>query len=314
MVSAIEIANFLEEIGQLSDWNTVSSSAKGVSSLENQKHDTLSWLKLNTYDLNQLCCTILIVNETFNRSSDSIAIIKTPEPRKAFAKVVKKFFANIPVNTGCISPSATVHKSSVLGHNVTIKENVVIGASCQIGDNVIIHPNVTLYDCVTIGNQVEIHAGSIIGSYGFGYIKNNDGTYEKMPHMGGVTIENDVEIGANTTIDRGVIDDTYIGKGTKIDNLCHISHNVVIEEQCIISAGVIIGGSVNIGEGSTIWMNSSLRDGIIIGKNVIVSLASAVATEKVQNNTQVTGVYADLHEEYIQKMIVINRMMRKRKN
>ncbi|MDM8560803.1 UDP-3-O-(3-hydroxymyristoyl)glucosamine N-acyltransferase [Candidatus Parabeggiatoa sp. HSG14] len=312
MISAIEITNFLEEIGLLNRWNTVSTSVKGVSSLENQKDDTLSWLKLNTYDLNQLRCTILIVKEKSNISSDSIAIIKTPDPRKAFAKVVKNFFAT--VNTGYISPSAILHKSSVLGHNVTIKENVVIGANCKIGDDVILHPNVTLYDGITIGNQVEIHAGSIIGPDGFGYIKNNDGTYEKMPHLGGVTIENDVEIGANTIIDRGTIDDTHIGKGTKIDNLCHISHNVVIEEQCMIAAGVIIGGSVKIGKGSTIWINSSLRDGIKIGENGIVSFASAVAIKKVQNNTQVTGVYAELHKEYLQKRRIISKMIKVQKN
>ena len=143
---------------------------------------------------------------------------------------------------------------AVLGDGAQIGESVVIGAHCAVGAGVRIgagthlYPSVTIYSGVRIGNRVTVHAGARIGSDGFGYVPR-DGQHLKIPHVGGCVIEDDVEIGANTTIDRGSIDDTVVGAGTKIDNLVQIAHNVRIGKACLIMAQVGIAGSVRVEDG-----------------------------------------------------------------
>jgi UDP-3-O-[3-hydroxymyristoyl] glucosamine N-acyltransferase len=151
-----------------------------------------------------------------------------------------------------------------------------------------IHPSVILYDNVEIGKNVIIQAGAIIGADGFGYFKNDDHVYENFPHMGKVVIKDNVEIGANTCIDRGSLGRTMIGRGTKIGNLVHIAHNVVIEEDVIIAPKVSISGSVGIGKKCFVGAGAMIRDGITIGDKAFIGMGSVI-TKNVKPGTQVYG-------------------------
>jgi len=141
---------------------------------------------------------------------------------------------------------------------------------------------------VTLGKNVVIHPNCMIGYSGFGHVKNEYGVFENFPSYGGVVIEDDVEIFSFTNVDRGTIDDTIIGKGTKIDHYGHIGHNVRIGKNCIITAGVVIAGSTTIGDNVWIGINSSIRDNIKIGSHVIIGMG-AVVTKDVTDNTTVIG-------------------------
>jgi UDP-3-O-[3-hydroxymyristoyl] glucosamine N-acyltransferase len=147
-----------------------------------------------------------------------------------------------------IGPYVVVGDGARVGDRTWLESHVSVGAGVQIGNDCRVHPGVVLYSGARLGNRVQLHAGVRIGSDGFGYVFRN-GAHEKIPHVGRCLIEDDVEIGANTTIDRGSIDDTVIGAGTKIDNLVHVGHNVRIGRLCLLMAQVGIAGSTRIGDG-----------------------------------------------------------------
>jgi len=148
-----------------------------------------------------------------------------------------------------IGPYAIIESKAVIGDNTVIFGGSYIGHDTTIGVDCLIYPNVTVRERVTVGNHVIVHSGTVIGSDGFGYIQI-DGIHKKIPQVGTVVIEDDVEIGANVTIDRARLDETVSGRGSKIDNLVQVAHNVIMGENCIIISQVGISGSVNIGKGS----------------------------------------------------------------
>jgi UDP-3-O-[3-hydroxymyristoyl] glucosamine N-acyltransferase len=150
-----------------------------------------------------------------------------------------------------IGPYAVVEDGASLGDRAWLETHAVVGRGVRVGDDARLYPHVTLYSGSSLGDRVIVHAGARIGSDGFGYVFA-DGAHQKIPHVGRCIIENDVEIGANTTIDRGSVDDTVIGAGTKIDNLVHIAHNVRIGRLCLIMAQVGIAGSVRVGDGAVL--------------------------------------------------------------
>ena len=145
---------------------------------------------------------------------------------------------------------------------------------------------------------VSTNLGAIIGGDGFGFAKDKMGVYQKFPHFGGVKIDDDVEIGANTTIDRGTLGFTIIGQGSKINNLCHIAHNTNIGMNCIINCGVTISGSVRIGDDSWIGSGANIRDGVRLGRNVLVGMGSAVV-KNVPDDQVVIGVPAKPRDELV---------------
>ena len=152
-----------------------------------------------------------------------------------------------------------------------------------------IHPDATInWSAVSIGNRVKIGAGARIGFDGFGYEQNEDGAWEKFPHIGGVIIGDDVEIGKNTCIDRGTLGNTVIGRGTKIDNLVHIAHNALIGENCIIVCLTCIAGGSQIGDNSWIAPGAIIRDGKKVGRNVLVGMG-AIVTKDVEDGITVIG-------------------------
>jgi UDP-3-O-[3-hydroxymyristoyl] glucosamine N-acyltransferase len=195
-----------------------------------------------------------------------LVFIKVPDPYIAFLQILKRItpmpdpFPKGIHATAVVPASAKVGTGVSLGAHVVLGENVVVGANTRIGhgcvlgddscvgENCVIYPNVSVYHGCRIGNQVILHAGVVVGSDGFGFAPKSDGTYEKIPHLGIVVIEDDVEIGANCTIDRATMGQTLIGHGTKLDNLVHIAHNVVIGENTVIAAQSGISGSTKVGK------------------------------------------------------------------
>src|SRR5215472_293764 len=216
-------------------------------------------------------------------------VLVTSRPRLAFARAAKLLGPGIEHKAG-VHPSAVVPRSAELGEGVTIAAGAVleegvrlgdrtwVGAGCSIARGVVvgadcrIYPHVAIYSNTRIGSRVVVHAGAVLGSDGFGYVRDpRSGEHEKFPQVGKLEIEDDVEIGANSTIDRGALETTRIGRGTKIDNLVHIGHNCQIGENVIIAAqtglsgsvriekNVIMGGQVGIGE------HARIEDGVLLG-------------------------------------------------
>jgi len=269
------IADFLEEEKIRYHWNRVTRRFHAFSSIQNQKEGSISWVRGKLPGNISVTCSHLVVPFGFERRLKNVAVIQVEDPRSVFGKILQRFFSREAVQN-VVSPLSFIHESVRIGKNCFIDHFVSIAEGCRVGDNVKIHANVTLYDHVTLGDHVMIHSGAVIGRDGFGYMRDKDGGFTKMPQLGGVTIEPHVEIGANTCIDRGTLDDTVIGRGTKIDNLCHIAHNAVIGSNCIIIAHAEISGSVVIGKNVWIAPCVTLKEGIKIGDNSFVGFKSLV--------------------------------------
>ncbi|MCX7918159.1 MAG: UDP-3-O-(3-hydroxymyristoyl)glucosamine N-acyltransferase [bacterium] len=240
-------------------------------------------------------------------------IIRSAQPKLAFIKAMELFAPPSPPIVPGIDATAVLAHNVELGTDVYIGPNVVIEEGVQIGDHSIIYagtyigrgsklgsqtriyPNVTIWEKVSIGNRVTIHSGTVIGCDGFGYTETNGMQY-KMPQLGTVLIEDDVEIGANVTIDRAALGRTWIKKGTKIDNLVHIAHNVVIGEHAIIVAQVGISGSVEIGDRVTLAGQAGIAGHLKIGSGTTVAAKSGV-TKSIPPNVCVSGFPARLHRQ-----------------
>lgn len=241
---------------------------------------SLTWLNPSRTDTEQLInntlSQLIICSLDFDSSkfkNTNKCFIKVESPKLVFLRIVGQFFKT-PVEYG-IHKSAVIHPEAVVHPKSYVGPNTYIGKS-TIGEGTIIYGNCYLYDNTRIGSNVIINACTVIGADGFGYARNENNILEKFPHIGGVIIEDNVEIGANTCIDKGTLGDTIIKKGVKIDNLVHIAHNVVIGENTMIIANSMIGGSTTIGANSWIAPSVSLRDAIVIGENVTVGMGSTV--------------------------------------
>lgn len=215
------------------------------------------------------------------------AVLECHNPRLSFARCVNIHFSGFKFKSG-IHPTAVVESSAVIDPTATIGPHCYIGDNCIIGAGTIIYPQVTIQRNCHIGARVMINSGTVIGADGFGYEQNSSGGYEKFPHSGGVRIDDDVDIGANSCVDRGVLDDTWIKRGAKIDNLVHISHNVVIGEDAIVIALTMLGGSVVVGDRAWIAPSATVINQRVIGTDAKVGLA-AVVTKDVQDRQTVMG-------------------------
>jgi UDP-3-O-[3-hydroxymyristoyl] glucosamine N-acyltransferase len=178
----------------------------------------------------------------------------------------------------CLEPFVVVGAGARIGSGAWIGAHCVIGAGAVIGRDVRLFPQVTLYPGVILGDRVSVHSGTRIGSDGFGYVFQ-EGAHQKLPHVGGCRIGNDVEIGANCTIDRGSIDETVIGDGTKLDNLVHVAHNVRIGRLCLLTAQVGIAGSVRVGDGVVMAGQSGVSGHVTIGDRVTLSAKTGVISD-----------------------------------
>jgi UDP-3-O-[3-hydroxymyristoyl] glucosamine N-acyltransferase len=235
---------------------------------------------------------VLVSPELAETPGDVPARIIVDKPQEALLKLLPRFHRAARVVPGVhasaiVSPLATLGEGASIGPYAVVADRVkvgagsVIGSHCvlaegvEIGDGTQLYPSVTVYAGSRIGNRVTLHAGARIGSDGFGYVQH-DGRHLKIPHVGRCIIEDDVEIGANTTVDRGSIDDTVIGAGTKIDNLVQIGHNVRIGKVCLIMAQAGIAGSVRVEDGAMILGQVGISGHHTIGKGARLAAQAGV--------------------------------------
>lgn len=255
----------------------------GFSSLVNYKHGTLTWIKKKE-NYNGTAVSCCITSEKIDGPIESQIVVENS--KKAFFNIIEELFA-------VRESKEAIGANSSIGDNVHIGKNVNIGSNCSINgeifidDDTIIGDDVVIKGKVKIGKRCTIQSNAVIGEPGFGYSEEN-GIKTMIRHFGGVNIGDDVHIGANTCIARGTIDDTCIGNGSKIDNLCHIAHNVVIGKNVTLIAGSLIYGSVNIGDNSYI-ASGIIKNQLEIGKNVTVGMGSVVMKD-TEDNVTIVGV------------------------
>ena len=309
-IKAENIASFIGSKEIVGDKKRVIS---GVSPLSVATKNTLAFLfdEKDSPLLSSSKAGIIVLpsNTLVEKKSIETTYIFTKNARVALARLSKLAFLSKKNTPTGISSSATIEKGAKIGENVSIMGGVYISSNTIIEKNCVIYPHVFIGENVHIGESNHIYAGvkiyadtvigkncvfnagSVIGSEGFGFAKNDENKYEKIHHFGNVIIEDDVDIGANTCIDKGTMGSTRIKKNTKIDNLVQIAHNVTIGESTVIAAGTAIAGSTEIGNNCTIAGQVGVVGHIKIGNNVIVAAQSGV-THSLSDNVTVLGTPA----------------------
>lgn len=227
--------------------------------------------------------------------------------KRNLKKIEKMIEDSSSIGENCnIAPNVYIGHDVIIGNNVSIYPNVTIGEGAVIGDNTVIYSNVSIREFVNIGKNCVIQPGAVIGSDGFGFIKVN-GNNQKIEQIGTVIIEDNVEIGANTTIDRGAIGDTIIKKYTKIDNLVQIAHNDIIGENCLIISQVGIAGSTIVGNNVTLAGQVGVSGHIKIGDNVVIAAKSGVHGN-VESNQILSGYPLVDHKEDLKIKIALKKL------
>jgi UDP-3-O-[3-hydroxymyristoyl] glucosamine N-acyltransferase len=260
-------------------------------------------------------------------------ILIATQPRLAFARAglwlqdsenpAGSIHASAVIDAGAkLAQNVTVEARAVLQERVTIGESTRIGAGCVVGPDVTIgsdcriYPNVTIYPQVCLGDRVVVHAGAVLGSDGFGYVPDaKTGRYEKFPQIGRLEIEDDVEIGANSTVDRGALDVTRIRRGTKIDNLVHVGHNVDIGEDVVIAAQTGVSGSSVIENGVIVGGQVGIADHVRIESGAILGAQSGIPTNKVirGRGNVFWGTPARPIKQYLRELAILARLGKKEK-
>jgi UDP-3-O-[3-hydroxymyristoyl] glucosamine N-acyltransferase len=269
-------------------------------------------------------------------SNSTIAIIEADQPRLWFARAAKlmrpaphKPLIDQPHHMGShvklgkgvfLGAGAVIGSHAELGAGTRIEAGAVIGEGVVIGEDCRIYPRAVLYPGTTLGNRVVVHAGAVLGADGFGYVRDaKTGAYTQFPQQGTLVIEDDVEIGANSTIDRGALKQTRIGRGTKVDNLVHVGHNCDIGEDVILVMGTGISGSSTVGNGAVIAGQVGIGDHVHIGPGVIlggqagVFSGSKVTNEGLKPGTVLYGTPARPLRQVLREQATLARLAKKTK-
>jgi len=319
-----ELAKYLG--GTLSgDGDTVITGVRGI---EEAQAGDLTFIANPRYRkmLAQSRASAVIVSSEIEQSGKNLIIVA--DPYSALARALALFYPEEQPYHGIsgdssidehaaigedvtIYPGVSVEKGSRIGRGTTLYPGVSIGHDVSIGEDTVLFPNVTIYRRCVIGNRVILHAGVVVGSDGFGFANpGRDNT--KVPQTGIVQIDDDCEIGANTTIDRGTLGKTWIRRGTKIDNLVQIAHNVVIGEQSIVVAQVGISGSTRIGKSVIVGGQAGIIGHIEIGDNVMIAAQSGIH-EGVGANSIVSGSPHMPHRDWLRTQACLQRLPEMRK-
>ncbi len=298
--SAKQIAQFVQGVIEGDENATVNTFAK----IEDGKPGAISFLsnpKYTHYIYDTESSIVLVDKSVELEKPTKATLIKVDNAYECVAKLLQLYESMKPKKTGIdslafISPSAKIGENVYIGAFAYIGDNVVIGDGCQIYPNVVIcenakvgndclfYPNVTIYHDCHVGNRVTLHAGSVVGSDGFGFAPSENG-YDKIPQIGIVTIEDDVEIGANTCIDRSAMGSTFVRKGVKLDNLVQIAHNTDIGANTVMSAQVGIAGSTKVGQWCMFGGQVGIAGHITIGNKVFLGAQSGVPSSLKDNQT-----------------------------
>lgn len=264
----------------------------------NIRTNDISWCAENNKDFlpQQSTGTFIITQDTFDYLSShtfdfQFNILIHENPRFAFSQIIQNFFVKKEI-------FGKIHSSSIIDDSVSfnpdqvnIAPNVVIESGVIIGSNVSIGANTVIKNDTIIGNDVKIGSNCTIGGVGFGYVPNEEGIYELIPHLGNVQLANKVEIGNNVCVDRALIGSTFLDEEVKVDNLVHIAHGVQIGKNSLIIAHAMIAGSVKIGENTWVAPCASIKNKLTVGDNALIGLGSVVV-KNVNDNEIVAGVPA----------------------
>ena len=321
---ATDIAAFLngEVVG---DGNVTISN---VSKIEAGRPGTLAFLANQKYEnyIYSTQASVVLVNKNFEpRESIQATLIKVDDAYQAFASLLELYLQEKANQKNGIEQPSFVHETATLGSHLYIGAFAYVGKNAKIGDGVKIHPQVhignnvsigdncilyagaKIYDDSVIGNNCIIHAGAVIGSDGFGFAPQQDGTYKKIPQIGNVILEDNVEIGANTTIDCGTMESTIIRKGVKIDNLVQIAHNCEIGENTVIAAQTGMAGTTKVGKNCRFGGQVGLAGHLTIGDNVQLGAQAGVSGD-VKDNEILLLSPAFEHREAIRAAIAFKKL------
>ena len=284
--TAKQIADFLGGRIEGNEQAVVNTFAK----IEEGKEGAISFLSNPKYTnyLYETKASVVLVNEDLKLEHPvGATLIRVKNAYECVARLLQMYAAALPKKTG-IHPLAFVAESATVGKDVYIGPFAVVGDTVTIGDGTMIYPNVTIYDGCRIGSRVIIHAGAVIGADGFGFAPNADG-YEKIPQLGTVVIEDDVEIGANTCIDRSTMGQTVIGKGVKLDNLIQVAHNCEIGANTVMSAQVGMAGSTKIGSWCMVGGQAGFAGHIHIADKTNIGAQSGLMRDTKGNGESLIG-------------------------
>ena len=317
--TATEIARHLD--GQVLGDGSVTIT--GFAPADRAKPGDLTFAENPTYftRAESSAATAVLVDADF--TSTVKTLIRVASARVAFARVLPLFFpepqfppgahptAIVPASakvdaSAHIGPYCLIGENAHIGARAVLRGHVWVGANCQLGEDVHLFPNVTLYAGTQLGDRVRIHAGTVLGADGFGYVLDN-GMHRKVPQMGNVIVQDDVEIGANVTVDRGALGPTTIGRGTKIDNLVQIGHNVSIGEHCLLISQTGIAGSTKLGNYCSLAGQSGLAGHLKIGHHVTISAQSGVMRD-IPDGQKVLGAPALPDKEAKRQFIALRRL------
>ena len=280
--TAKQIADFIGGRVEGNENARVNTFAK----IEEGKEGSITFLSNPKYTpfVYETKASIVLINEDVQlEKSVTATLIRVKNAYECVAKLLQMYAASLPKKTG-VHPLAFVASSAKIGKNVYIGPFACVGEGVTIGDGCMIYPHVTIYDGCQIGQRVTIHSGSVIGADGFGFAPNQNG-YEKIPQLGIVIIEDDVEIGANTCVDRSTMGQTIIHKGVKLDNLVQIAHNCEVGANTVMSAQVGLAGSTKVGEWCMFGGQVGLAGHLTIGDHVNLGGQSGVSGNIKPNQT-----------------------------
>jgi UDP-3-O-[3-hydroxymyristoyl] glucosamine N-acyltransferase len=297
----------------------------GVAAIDDARGSDISYLSDTRHlrDAENCRAAAVIVPENLAASGLRMPLLAVKNPRYAFARALAVLHGSpyVPgglseraeiASSAMIGREATIHPFAVvaegakIGDRVTLYPGVYVGKGSVVGDDAVIYPNVSIREGVVIGSRVIIHGGAVVGSDGFGFVTDG-GVHHKIPQVGGVIVEDDVEIGANCAIDRATLGNTVIKQGTKIDNLVHIAHNVTVGEHCLLAGQVGIAGSTTLGNYVVLGGKAGAADHITIGDRVMAGGGSAI-TRDVEPGQIIAGHNAMPLREWLKVQAVLPRL------
>jgi len=309
----MRLADLAERLGGRLEGSGADSTVTGVSTIQSAVSTEVCYYGNSAYELalRETAALAVIASSPVRTSSPNLIIVRNPY--LAFREALLLFGPEEPPVAEGIHPAAVIHPSArlsegvsvgpgavveagcLLGEGTEVGACAVIGRDCVLGKGCVIHPGAVLYRRSVLGDRVAVHSGTVIGADGFGFVPNPGG-HLKVPQTGNVEIGDDVEIGAGCTLDRAVVGSTRVGRGTKLDNLVQIAHNVTIGADCLIAAQTGIAGSTRLGDGVVCGGQAGIGGHLVIGDRAVVAAQSGV-TRNVPAGMTVSGYPARRHED-----------------
>lgn len=303
--TAQQIASFIGGRVEGNEQAKVHTFAK----IEEGKEGAITFLSNPKYThfIYETKASVVLINDDVELEKPvSATLIRVPNAYECVAKLMQMYAASLPKKKG-IDPLAFVSKTAEIAEDVYIGPFCYVGDGVRIGEGSMIYPHVTIYNGCQIGKNVTIHAGSVIGADGFGFAPNENG-YDKIPQMGIVVIEDDVEIGANTCVDRSTMGQTIIHKGVKLDNLIQVAHNCEIGENTVMSAQVGMAGSTKIGAWCMVGGQAGFSGHITIADKTFIGAQSGVISNTKGNGEQLIGAPAIDPKVFFKAQAVMKRL------